>query len=211
MADALRRRLGPTEVFLDNRTIGLGQAFAKILRDGVRGATVFIALIGPRWGEPPLRERLHDSADWVRQEILLAYQHRTTIIPVLVDRPTLPETATLPDELRFLTTLQAAVLRQPTRTTSTHWQTKSPRCSQPAGDPSRRRQSRSVSRTPAARSTPTCDTSCRLSNNGQATATDSSTSPSLSSAATTASSIWYPDAWKTSPADQPPSFSPTPT
>jgi hypothetical protein len=113
VADALRRRLGPAEVFLDNRSIGLGQAFDQILRDGVRDATVFVALIGPRWTEPPLGERLHDPTDWVRQEILLAHEHRTTIIiPVLVDRPTLSGTANLPDELRFLTTLQAAVLRQ---------------------------------------------------------------------------------------------------
>ncbi|HEY0816848.1 MAG TPA: toll/interleukin-1 receptor domain-containing protein, partial [Pseudonocardia sp.] len=112
VADALRRRLGPTEVFLDNRSIGLGQAFGKVLRDGVRQAAVLLALIGPRWAEGPLLERLHDPADWVRHEILLAREHRTMIIPVLVDRPTFPETVTLPDQLRFLASLQAATLRQ---------------------------------------------------------------------------------------------------
>lgn len=112
LADALRRRLGPTEVFLDNRSIGLGLAFDKILRDGVRRATVLIALIGPRWAEPPLGGRLYDATDWVRQELLLAHDHGTTIIPVLVDRPAFPEAAKLPDELRFLATLQAAALRQ---------------------------------------------------------------------------------------------------
>ena len=112
VADALRRRLGPTEVFLDNRSISLGQAFDKVLRDGVRHAAVLIVLIGPRWAEPPLGIRLDDDADWVRQEILLAQDNGSDIIPVLVDQPTLPDLASLPGDLQFLASLQAGSLRQ---------------------------------------------------------------------------------------------------
>jgi hypothetical protein len=112
VADALRRRLGTTEVFLDNQSIGLGKAFDRVLRDGVRQAAVLVALIGPRWTEPPLGDRLRDRADWVRQEILLAQEHGLTIIPVLVDRSAFPEVKTLPAELRFLADLQAGSVCQ---------------------------------------------------------------------------------------------------
>jgi len=112
LADALRRRLGPSDVFLDNRSIGLGQAFAQVLRDGVRSTAVMVALIGPRWAEPPLGERLFDADDWVRQEIVLAREQQSTVVPVLVDRPAPPTAAALPEELQFLSGLQAASLRQ---------------------------------------------------------------------------------------------------
>jgi hypothetical protein len=46
VADALRRRLGASsQVFLDNRSIGLGEAFGKALEDGVRRSGVLLALI----------------------------------------------------------------------------------------------------------------------------------------------------------------------
>ena len=50
LADALRRRLGPSSsnVFLDNRSIDLGEAFAEALKDGVRRSAVLVVLIGPR-------------------------------------------------------------------------------------------------------------------------------------------------------------------
>lgn|GEM_PF-2919950 len=71
LADALRQRLGSSaEVFLDNRSISLGEAFAEALEDGVRRSAVLVVLIGPRWDQPPLVGRLFDPRDWVRKEIL---------------------------------------------------------------------------------------------------------------------------------------------
>lgn len=52
VADALRRHLGTTEVFLDNQSIGLGKAFDRVLRDGVRQAAVLVAPIGPNRARP---------------------------------------------------------------------------------------------------------------------------------------------------------------
>jgi hypothetical protein len=112
-ADALRRRLGPAvEVFLDNRSIRLGTAFAGALEDGVRRSAVLLVLIGPRWDRPPLRDRLQDRDDWVRTEILLAREHGATVVPVLVDRADVPEARDLPEELRFLPGLQVGRIRQ---------------------------------------------------------------------------------------------------
>jgi TIR domain len=69
LADALRRPLGSaSSVFLDNRSIALGEAFAEALQDGVRRSAVLVVLIGPRWDEPPLGDRLADPEDRVRRE-----------------------------------------------------------------------------------------------------------------------------------------------
>ena len=113
LADALRRRLGQSlEVFLDNRSINLGEAFARALEDAVRRSAALLVLIGPRWDEPPLVGRLLDPKDWVRKEILLAQGVGATIIPVLVDREHVPAGSSLPDNLRFLAGLQVARIRQ---------------------------------------------------------------------------------------------------
>jgi hypothetical protein len=102
LADALRRRLGPNQVFLDNSSILLGQQFERALEDGVRRSGVLVALIGPGWDRPPLLDRLQDPGDWVRRELILAEQHGVLTIPVLVDRQDLPTQAGLPAELGFL-------------------------------------------------------------------------------------------------------------
>ena len=68
LADALRRRLGPDRVFLDNSSIALGAAFAKEIEDAVLRSATLLALIGPHWDTA----RLHDPQDWVRRELLLA-------------------------------------------------------------------------------------------------------------------------------------------
>jgi hypothetical protein len=113
VADALRRRLGPSaEVFLDNRSIRLGQAFAGALENGVRSSAVFVALIGPRWDQPPLVDRLHDPQDWVRRELLFAAECHALIVPVLVDRDSVPAADPLPEELRFIRGMHVGRIRQ---------------------------------------------------------------------------------------------------
>ena len=107
VADALRCRLGPERVFLDNSSIALGVKFAQEIEDAVRRSGVLLALIGARWDTA----RLQDDEDWVRREIL-AHDVGTRIVPVLVDRPGLPPGTTLPIDLRFLHELQRDELRQ---------------------------------------------------------------------------------------------------
>ena len=113
VADALCRHLGQcAEVFLDSRSVSLGAAFGRSLEDGVRRSAVLLALIGPRWDEPPLRDRLADPADWVRKEILLARENCPIVVPLLVDRTDVPQADALPEALRFLLELQAAHVHQ---------------------------------------------------------------------------------------------------
>jgi hypothetical protein len=70
LVEALRGRLSSTsDVFLDTRSIKLGEAFAEALEDGLRRSAVLVLLIGPRWDEAPLVQRLTDPKDWVRREV----------------------------------------------------------------------------------------------------------------------------------------------
>ncbi|MFZ0160513.1 MAG: toll/interleukin-1 receptor domain-containing protein [Kineosporiaceae bacterium] len=110
--DALCQQLGPSRVFLDHRSIGLGAAFESILEDGVRRSAVLVVLIGRRWDEQPLRDRLEDPDDWVRKEILLARTYDTAVVPALVDRQHDLRKESLPQELQFLAGLQSSALRQ---------------------------------------------------------------------------------------------------
>jgi hypothetical protein len=112
VAKALRQRLGADRVFLDTSSIALGNAFARTIEDSVRHSAVLLVLIGPRWTEAPLSERLADPRDWVRREILLAKDNGLRIIPVLVDRTDVPEKRSLPEGLRFLPSLQCSQIRQ---------------------------------------------------------------------------------------------------
>ena len=111
LAAALRLRIGPGRVFLDNSSIPLGEAFSAVIEDAVRSSAVLAVLIGPGWDGPPLRERLDDEQDWVRREILLAADTGAAVVPVLVDRDALPAADALPEALRFLREHQTAHLR----------------------------------------------------------------------------------------------------
>lgn len=112
LAAALRARLGPAPVFLDNSSIALGQAFPSVIEDAIRSSAVVAVLIGPAWDRPPLLDRLHDDQDWVRKEILLAENLGVRLVPVLVDRDTLPPADVMPEPVRFLLQRQFARLRQ---------------------------------------------------------------------------------------------------
>ncbi len=110
VAEALRQRTA--RVFLDTSSIALGRSFAQEIEVAVRGSAVLVALIGPAWDRTPLLDRLRDPDDLVRRELLLARELSIRTIPVLVDRPRPAQSADLPEELRFLTGLQCAEVRQ---------------------------------------------------------------------------------------------------
>ena len=98
--------IGSSKVFLDSRSIALGDVFPRTLLDGVRKCAVFVVFVGLHWSY----DRLTDSGDWVRVEILAAEAAGKRIIPVLVDEARL-EKRLLPPKLKFLADLQHAVIR----------------------------------------------------------------------------------------------------
>ncbi|HEY0691165.1 MAG TPA: toll/interleukin-1 receptor domain-containing protein [Kribbella sp.] len=68
LCDGFAERLGETEVFLDSRSIMLGDNSAEQLLIAVRSALFLRAVMGPGWHEP----RGPDDSDWVRREIATA-------------------------------------------------------------------------------------------------------------------------------------------
>lgn len=99
---ALFERFGTDRVFLDTVTIGRSRRFEQELIARARTSSVLLVVIGVRWDNEANAQRLVDEDDWVRRELLEARNAAVPIIPVLVERPALPNTSDLPDELGWL-------------------------------------------------------------------------------------------------------------
>lgn len=111
LAAELANRFGESQVFLDGRSIEPGSHFDLALLDGVRHSTVLLVLVGPQWTSPASLRLLRDEGDWVRREILVAWQYDVPVIPVLVERTQRIDAAPLPAELQNLAKLQYLTLR----------------------------------------------------------------------------------------------------
>ncbi|WNV85316.1 RES domain-containing protein [Umezawaea sp. Da 62-37] len=98
----LADRFGEESVFRAADSIPLGTDYRQELEDGVRGSKVLLAIIGRNWEtscDAAGNQLLADPEDWVRKEILLAWDSNVKVIPVLVGaRPRMKPDA-LPVEL----------------------------------------------------------------------------------------------------------------
>lgn len=82
---ALSARFGDERVFRASKSIRPGTLFPAALRKAVRSSSVLIAVIGQDWARHP---GLRDAEDWVRQEILEAFEYGIEVLPVLDGRTT---------------------------------------------------------------------------------------------------------------------------
>jgi serine/threonine protein kinase/formylglycine-generating enzyme required for sulfatase activity len=92
--EGLRKRLPRWDVFYDHESIPLGDVFPDRLKDKVTSATAVLVIIGPRWLNI-LRDRPTNAIDHVREEIRLALQAETSVIPLLVSAAAMPAEADL--------------------------------------------------------------------------------------------------------------------
>ncbi|GAA0403530.1 hypothetical protein Acor_33200 [Acrocarpospora corrugata] len=98
----LSNRFGTNLIYRASKSIEPGQRYPIHLITNVRRSSVLLAVIGSRWLTARAengRSPLFDPEDWVRTEILEAFAHKVTVIPVLVGRTTRLNPADLPDEL----------------------------------------------------------------------------------------------------------------
>src|SRR5215475_12887682 len=109
----LSRRFGPESVFLDAESIPAGADYVEQLLDRVRRARVVLAVIGPRWlAAANGGGRLIDNpSDWVRRELVAAFEAGVRLIPVLTDEVRMPTALELPEELAALARCQFRRLR----------------------------------------------------------------------------------------------------
>jgi hypothetical protein len=111
--DRLRAEFGKENVFMDFDSIPYGVDFRDHIAQTLEEADVLIAVIGPGWlghraGES--MRRIDDASDFVRLEIAGALQRGIPVIPVLVDKTSMPMQDTLPDDLKPLVFRNALML-----------------------------------------------------------------------------------------------------
>lgn len=97
---------------MDIDTIEPGEDFVTVIENAVGSCEILIAVIGRNWlsttaGTAP---RLHDPKDFVRLEIASALRRNIRVIPILVQRASMPKQQDLPDELAQFTRRNALEL-----------------------------------------------------------------------------------------------------
>ena len=112
--DRLEKHYGRGSVFMDvSGKIEPGEPFHKAIERAVESCDVLLAVIGQQWVTGTNRagkRRIDDPADFVRLEIAKALQRNIRVIPVLVQRASMPAFDDLPPDLQPLTQNQAVEL-----------------------------------------------------------------------------------------------------
>jgi hypothetical protein len=112
--DRLEGEFGADLLFMDVDTIPLGANFTEVLRNGIAGCDVLLALIGPNWlsiRDEEGNRRLDNPGDFLRIEIATALQRSIPIIPILLDGAKMPKADQLPKELKELISYQGLDIR----------------------------------------------------------------------------------------------------
>ncbi|HEX6363083.1 MAG TPA: toll/interleukin-1 receptor domain-containing protein [Albitalea sp.] len=113
LADRLQAAFGRERVFRDIDGIEPGADFEAALQRAIGGASVLLAVVGPRWLDAldaAGRRRLDDPADMVRREIESAFAAGVPVIPVLVEGARMPAADALPPSLAAFARCQAVPL-----------------------------------------------------------------------------------------------------
>jgi hypothetical protein len=112
--DSLVKQFGSEHVFRDVADIYAGDDFRQAIEREIGLSDVVLVLIGPRWlgaRDDKQRPRLEDPQDLLRLEVASALTRQTRVIPVLVDRATVPSESELPDDLKSLVRRNAFEIR----------------------------------------------------------------------------------------------------
>lgn len=110
--DRLTAHFGTGAVFMDIHDIPFATDWREHVRDMSLHGGVVVALIGPRWlgKEPGGHVRIDDADDPVRTELETAFGANVPVFPVLVEGAIMPREAELPDRLKKLANINAAMV-----------------------------------------------------------------------------------------------------
>lgn len=100
-------------VFLDaNRhSLDLGDAFPPAIDEALQECRVVLAIIGPDWRSEENLRRLRRENDWVRRELRTALgRQNVRVVPLLIEPATLPDPASLPEDVAPIGARQARQL-----------------------------------------------------------------------------------------------------
>jgi hypothetical protein len=111
--DRLCAHFGDDAIFMDIDSIPFGVDFREQITSAVDQCGIVLAVIGPHWaGEAGAARRIDDPRDFIRLEIEAALERNLPVIPILVDRATMPGEADLPSSLARLAYRNAIDLDQ---------------------------------------------------------------------------------------------------
>jgi cytoskeletal protein RodZ len=110
--DRLVSHFGKNRIFMDVDAIEPGQDFVTVIENAVGSCEILIAIIGKQWLSSTGRNtgRLDNPNDFVRLEIATALSRDVRVIPVLVQRTSMPKPEDLPEDLVKLTRRNAVEL-----------------------------------------------------------------------------------------------------
>ena len=111
--DHLLQHFDESELFLDVDTMKPGEDFVAAIEKVIGACEALIAVIGPQWldiRDQNGNRRLDNPEDYVRLEIATALKRDILVIPVLIERATMPRKNDLPDDLVNLTRRNAIEL-----------------------------------------------------------------------------------------------------
>lgn len=103
-------RFGAATVFYASSTIRPGDDYEQALLNGVRDASVLLAVVGPRWLTAS-GHAINRRTDWVRREIAEAFSRGRTVIPVLINDTERLTNLSLPEDISRLSRCQYIRLR----------------------------------------------------------------------------------------------------
>lgn len=106
----LVKRYGNDQVYFDRAVDGMGYDWWRRITNALENAAAILVIIGPDWASCFTSDR---SRDWTRLEVAAALKIDASrrVIPVLADA-SMPDSASLPDEVRKITSLQAFRMSQ---------------------------------------------------------------------------------------------------
>jgi TIR domain len=110
LADRLVEHFGRDRIFMDVDTIEPGEDFVTVIENAVGSCDILIAVIGQNWLSASGSGRLDNPNNFVRLEIGTALRRDIRVIPVLVQRASMPKPQDLPEELVKLTRRNAIEL-----------------------------------------------------------------------------------------------------
>ena len=110
LADRLVEHFGRNRIFMDIDTIEPGEDFVTVIENAVGSCDILIAIIGQKWLSGSGSGQLDNPNNFVRLEIATALRRDIRVIPVLVQRASMPKTQDLPEDLVKLTRRNAVEL-----------------------------------------------------------------------------------------------------
>lgn len=111
IADRLRRVYGSEKVFFDVDTITAGDDFENKIADKLSNTRFMVVVIGPKW-ESLFASHSTGERDYVVEEIEAGLSaEEVTILPVTVNKASMPSPEALPASIRRFASLQAIEVR----------------------------------------------------------------------------------------------------